>query len=165
MLANLLSLLGVHFFIEQWFKKTLCVSYFIKTPSGLFTIWTVNKSDTMCYLIYWVEFGCIWSLNSNLSRNYLLAILLSEFLKVNKADTMCWLIYWVDYGYIWSLNSDLSRHSVLDILLSGFLRVNKVDTLCWLFTGYYLCSFFIWPVNKADTMCYLFYWVYLEYIQ
>ena len=35
MLGNLLCLLEVHLVIEQWFKQTLCVSYFTKIHSGV----------------------------------------------------------------------------------------------------------------------------------
>ena len=44
MLANSLTLSGVHLVLDQRFKQTLCVSYFTEMVLGLFGNGPVNKS-------------------------------------------------------------------------------------------------------------------------
>ena len=85
---------GVHskikiFKSNKWLKQTHCVRFFTKMHSGVFMILLVNKSDTMSWIIYWVDLSCICSLNSDLSRHSMLSHLLSGFWRVNKADTLC----------------------------------------------------------------------------
>ena len=44
----LLSWFWVHLVIDQWIKRTLCVSYITGLMLETFGNWPVNKSDTMC---------------------------------------------------------------------------------------------------------------------
>ena len=63
--------------IEQWYNETLRLSYYTNIHLISFVIWAVKKSDTMGYLpLPFVNLGYTCSWNSNLSRQFVLAILL-----------------------------------------------------------------------------------------
>ena len=74
-----------------------------------FIIWPVEKSDTMCKLIYCAKVGYFWKLKTGLSRHTVLDISqrIIQFCfviwPVKIADTMCYLIYCVKVGYFWQL--------------------------------------------------------------
>ena len=97
-----MTLLGVPLVFEKWFKQTLCFRYFTETISRSFGNIPVNKirqcvfaiilgllrdpymtnqwkSDTMGYIIHWLDHGYICYWTSDLSRHYVLATLLSLF--------------------------------------------------------------------------------------
>ena len=67
-------LFGVDLAIERLFNQTHFVRYFTNICLGCLTILPVKKSDTVCYLIYCVDLGYIWSLKSDLSRHAVLDI-------------------------------------------------------------------------------------------
>ena len=54
----------------------------------------MEKSDTMCYLLYCVDLGYFWSLKSDLVRYTVLAIALSFFWVISKYDQWEILSLW-----------------------------------------------------------------------
>ena len=74
MLANLLCWFGVHLVTEEWFKQTLCVICYTNIYLICFKLWPVKKADTICYIIYLISFGYIWSLKRDLCIHTMLAI-------------------------------------------------------------------------------------------
>ena len=102
-LANELTWSWVHLVLDKWFKQKLCVRYYNEMISWCFGNVLVNKiihfvldiligllwdhcvmskwikSDTMCYLIHWIDQGYPSYCNSDISRHCVLAIILRWF--------------------------------------------------------------------------------------
>ena len=142
MLKNLLCWFLAYFVIVLWFMITVCLRYFTKIHWGLFMMRPRKKEDTMCLTIYFVSFGYIWSLNSDLSKHYELAISL-----------ICIEVFFT----IW--RGEKTRHYVLAYLL-WWLMVHlvieywfKITPCVSYFTKVHSYFFTIWPVNEADTIC------------
>ena len=74
MLGILLSWVRIHLVIEPLLKQTLCYIYFTEFFFGICGNWEVVKSDTMCCLLYSVEFWFIQYLITDYIRHFLVAI-------------------------------------------------------------------------------------------
>ena len=127
--------------VDTKFKQTHCVSYFTNIYCVFLYDLTSEKTDTTCELIYCVDLGFIWLLNSDLSIYTVLDILLrfvqagSELDNKKKqtlcvANLLCW--FWVEL-----LNEQWFKQTHC---VSYF---NKIHSIC----------FMIWTVNKSGTMC------------
>ena len=96
--------------------------------------------------------GVIFSLNSYLSRHFVLDVLL-RFIQV-----LSWFDQWINQtlcvGYS---SSSFEVHLVIE-------QWFKKKPCVWYFTKMHLFFFAIWPVNKADTMYEIIYWVRLDWI-
>ena len=113
-LAKLLCYFEVYFFIECWLKQTGCVCYFMNICVDCFVILTVHKSDTLCYLSYWIDCGYIWSLERYSFKHTMLAVSMKWIvcffrdLTIEKSDTLCVvyfnLLIWCLFGH-WKMIS------------------------------------------------------------
>ena len=108
----------VHLVIDQWIKQTICVRYFTGLSLVAFSDFPINKADTMCFIIFWVDYGYIWYWSSDWSRNYVLDILMS-WLWVNLE-----LNQWLDQ----TLRVCYFTWMILVIFSIG--PVIKADTMC-----------------------------------
>ena len=71
---------GVHLVMEQWFKQTFCDSYFTKIHSCISIIRSVNKSDTVCWILYCVGYWYNWAFMCDLRNTNWTVI---------EVDTLC----------------------------------------------------------------------------
>ena len=150
MLYILLSLIWVHLLINQWFKQTLCVSYFTKV------IWVTVGIGPW----FGVHFVMDQWIKYTLCVCYFIGYNLGSFgdLTVIKMDTMCYPNYWVNMGYSRWLTSDKIRHFVLAILISVFLVRSLIEhwlkqTLCLsYFTGFIWFTLGIGPWSWVQSV-------------
>ena len=87
------------FAFEQLFNQAHCVRYFTNIHLGCCMVWLVNKADTICYLLYFDDFGYIWSFRSSLCRYTVL------------------LIHYYSLVFLHDMTCKKSRHYLLDNLL------------------------------------------------
>ena len=119
LLTTLLTWLGVHLVICQYFEQTLCVSYYTETI-------LCSKHDGPLNKIWQYVLANLPSLLMDNS-------VMNHWIKTHN---MCRIIHWLDKGYLWYWTSDLSTQYVLATFLSWFCDTLVMDqqinayTLC-----------------------------------
>ena len=140
MLANELCLFWIHPAIENCFKQTQCVICFTKIYSVFWNDLTSKKPDTICFLIYCVDLGYIWSLKSDLIRNSVLAIL----------PIFIWFVLIFDQ---WKIRQYFLDNLLCWLLVHFFIEELFNQTHCVsCFTKILSVFFMNWPL-KNQTLC------------
>ena len=111
----------------------------------LLFIWSVNKSDTVCLLIYCVHLGYILELNSDLSRHFVISIWLRCI------HVISWLFLWINQTiFIANLRPEFVIHSGVEQIMEKLFD----HTLCVRYvTNINSGILTIWPVITVYTMC------------
>ena len=97
--------------IGIFFKKTHCVTYLNKIHPICFMIWTVNSTDSMCYIFYCAERWYIGSPKNDLNRHNLFDILLRFIQFVLKFDQ--WINQTLCVRYITVLIGGIFGNSIV----------------------------------------------------
>ena len=128
----------LHLVIKNWFKQTQCLIYSTKIDSVMLYYLTIEKGDTMYYLIYCVILGYFCSLKNGLTRHTVIGISwrLIQFccnILPLKKQTFC-VSYFTVVNFViqeWMKQTHSVRYSTkIESVIFHYLTSEKEDTAC-----------------------------------